>query len=107
MGLLKSIRAEMRSPFALTALRASELEVGNPLPRAAFLLVFLGESAVRVLLGQEGADLLVKPLPHGLCAAAGVGLFCWIVDRLYDSQCPPPIGQRPDEGGLSLPRPRT
>jgi hypothetical protein len=62
------------------------LEAGDPLPRATFLLVFLGELAARMLTGQEPAAW-TPPLLHAGLAWLAVRTFCRVVDRLYERFC--------------------
>lgn len=65
----------------------------NPLGRAAFLLVFLGELGGRWLLGQEDEAAWALPLLHGFFAWGGVLLFCLCVERLH-ARCVAPSAGR-------------
>lgn len=85
----------MKRPDRSTTLMLSvlELESGNPLPRAAFLLVFFAELCARLLLGQGDGECWQAPLRHAFAACLGVRLFCWAIGTLYERFRPPASGR--------------
>lgn len=67
----------------------SYLEVGNPLPRAVSIFVFLVEMTIRALAGQEGREAWGLPLLHGLLAWLALSLYVRLTDHLYARLCMP------------------
>lgn len=67
------------------------IEAGNPLPRAVFILVFLVEMGVRAMLGGDSPEAWTLPLLHAGLAWLGVGLCCRAVDSLYGRLCMSPL----------------
>lgn len=74
-------------PKTLPIATAAYLEAGDPLPRAAFLFVFLGELAIRALLAGQEPVAWTPPLLHAGLAWLVVRVFCRAVDRLYERFC--------------------
>ncbi|MBU1230676.1 MAG: hypothetical protein KKA55_10715 [Proteobacteria bacterium] len=72
-----------------------------PLGRAAFLLVFFGELALRWLSGQPEPGDSSLPLLHGFLAWGAAALFRRLVDVLHGLLCAGGGGKAP---GLRFPR---
>ncbi|WP_089275196.1 hypothetical protein [Humidesulfovibrio mexicanus] len=68
-------------------MRYTHIEAGNPLPRVAFILVFVLELAVRALLGQESPEAWTAPLGHASLAWLAIRFVCFAVDSLYGRLC--------------------
>lgn len=69
------------------AMRYTHIETGNPLPRVAFILVFVLELAVRALLGQESPEAWTAPLGHAFLAWLAVRFVCFAIESLYGRLC--------------------